>query len=505
MIVILGLLVLLTTLSLQTTGPATLYVAPTGDDLNPCTEALPCRQLKPAVKLAGPGTTILVADGEYRGFDILKKHGAQGSPITIKAKGTGAFIFKDIADRTRDGKDNIFVTFSSRIVIDGLRSKGKRTVPGGTARAGVRVDWSQNVAVKNCVFDGLGTWGIFSDFSDDLLVENNEALNQISQHGIYLSNSGDRPIVRGNRVYNNNISGIQLNGDLTSGGDGIISGALIENNVLWNNGRTGGAALNLDGVHDSVIRNNLLYGNRAGGIALFKGDGAEGPKGNKVYHNTVHQGPRARWALQVKRSAGVNVVRNNVLLHPHTRFGGISYFGPEDVTNTDSDYNIVERITPDDEVTVVPLATWKTQGHEPNSISAKSQAVFVRPMDETSTSVCGSADCGDYHLAKDSPALGKALALADVRRDIDGKVRPGGGGPDIGAYEAGAANLPLVLRVIPGEQTGLKASIEAWHAAAIASGSTGWWIWGVAGRTGFPSPTPRRAVSGPPPTRAMPP
>ena len=50
-----------------------------------------------------------------------------------------------------------------------------------------------------------------------------------------------------------------MNGDVSLGGDGIISNALVENNVIYDNGLGGGSGINCDGVQDSVIRNNLIY------------------------------------------------------------------------------------------------------------------------------------------------------------------------------------------------------------------------------------------------------
>src|SRR4030095_5675166 len=73
---------------------ATLYVSPSGSDGNTCSSALPCREIRRALELVGPGDTILVADGSYKGFDVSDMHGAAGSPITIKAQGTGAVVVK---------------------------------------------------------------------------------------------------------------------------------------------------------------------------------------------------------------------------------------------------------------------------------------------------------------------------------------------------------------------------------------------------------------------------
>ena len=65
-----------------------------------------------------------------------------------------------------------------------------------------------------------------------------------------LSNSGDYVTVRKNLCYENAGCGIQLNADHSMGGDGIISYSVVEENVIFRNGKRGGGAINLDGVCD---------------------------------------------------------------------------------------------------------------------------------------------------------------------------------------------------------------------------------------------------------------
>ena len=91
-----------------------------------------------------------------------------------------------------------------------------------------------------------------------------------------MSNSADRPVIRGNTSRGNRQCGIHINGDASQGGDGIISGARIENNLISDNGRGGGSGINCDGVQDSKIQNNLLYENHSSGISLYRVDGAAG-------------------------------------------------------------------------------------------------------------------------------------------------------------------------------------------------------------------------------------
>ncbi len=120
-------------------------------------------------------------------------------------------------------------------------------------RAGMRIDNSHHVTVRNCTFANNGTWGLFTDFTT---VEDCESYGAADEHGIYISNSSDYPTIRGNRLHHNNGCGLHMNGDISMGGDGIISYALVERNIIYENGAGGGSGINMDGVTNSVIRNN---------------------------------------------------------------------------------------------------------------------------------------------------------------------------------------------------------------------------------------------------------
>jgi hypothetical protein len=73
-----------------------------------------------------------------------------------------------------------------------------------------------------------------------------------------------------------------MNGDVSLGGDGIISNAQVFGNIIHGNGAAGGSGINCDGVVNSVIYNNLLYDNHASGISLYRIDGGAPSTGNKV-------------------------------------------------------------------------------------------------------------------------------------------------------------------------------------------------------------------------------
>jgi len=390
------------------------HVSPAGNDANPGTPSQPFRQIRRALVPLQAGDTVLVEDGSYLGFDAFDKIGTAGAPITLRATGTNAIVTRT-TDRS-DNRDTIRLEDCEYFVVDGFRSFGGN-------RASLRVQGGHHVTIRNCVFGNNTTWGLFTGFSDDLLIENNECFGSTNEHGIYVSNSGDRPVLRGNRCFNNGGAGIQLNADVNiQPGDGIITGALLENNVIYNNGTRGGGAFNFDGVQDSLVRNNLLFNNHASGMIFFQIDGAEGPRGNRVYHNTIDMPADGRWALNFLQTTGTNWVRNNILLTRHSFRGGLRMGDATDVANTDSDYNVLTRITPDDNA-VLTLAQWQAQGREPHSISATHAAVLVDDA------------AANYHLKPGSPAVDSGQVLSGIPIDLEGMNRPFGAGPDLGCYE----------------------------------------------------------------------
>lgn len=407
-----------------------LFVAPSGNDGTQCTQSSPCRQIRRALELVQPGDTILAADGQYLGFTASNINGTAEQPITIRAQSSGVEIIPTTDRGTYGDRDNIYITFCQYLIIDGLRTFN-------APRAGMRVDASHNITVKNGVFGNNYKWGIFTNHANNLVLEYNETYGSQDEHGIYFSNSGDNPTIRGNISHDNNANGIHMNGDLSAGshggvvGDGIISGALVENNIIYNNGSGGGAGINMDGVQDSTIRNNVLYNNSASGITAYRIDGGAGPKNLEIYHNTIDMASRSRYAIQVSQTTGQITIRNNILYARDSRRGGLAYGTDADVPNVDSDYNIfggTAVIALNDWTVRHTLAEWQQDGHESNSFTATLDALFRNSSQQ------------DYHLKDTSPAIDKGQTLSSVTKDRDGNSRPAGSSSDNGAYEFGVTD-----------------------------------------------------------------
>ena len=393
----------------------TYYVAPppSGDDGNPGTLGAPWATIQHAADTVQPGDTVQVRAGSYAG-GYFETSGTADLPIVLENYPGESPSITDDNPTTPDG---INLEGASYMTVQGF------TVNGRT-RAAIRAVLCEHVTIRGNTMDANGVWGVLTGFCDDLLIEGNVASNSIEQHGIYVGNSGDRPVIRGNTIFGNNANGIHMNGDISQGGDGIISNATVEDNVIFDNGLGGGSGINCDGVQDSLIRNNLIYDEHASGISLYQIDGGGASTGNRVLNNTVLIASNGRWALNIQDAAANTTARNNILWNAHSFRGSLDISADSLSGFTDDNNAVMDRFTTDGGDTVLTLAEWQQQtGLDMHSFVATPDVLFV------------DAGADNYQLAATSPALDTGETRADVPTDIVGVGRPQGAGFDVGAYE----------------------------------------------------------------------
>ncbi len=430
----------------------TFYVDPAGNDSAAGGNTTPWRTLQHAANVVLAGDLVIVRAGQYAGFDI-RTSGTSVNPIEFHAD-PGVVVNTPNPVTPNHG---INLEGADWIVIEGFRVTGM-------PRAGIRSVTNHHVTIRGNVMDGNTYWGFLSGFSDDLLIENNEASHSQIEHGIYVSNSGDRPIIRHNHVWDNHANGIHMNGDVSLGGDGVITGALVEGNIIHGNGVAGGSGINCDGVEASRFQNNLLYSNHAGGITLYQIDGGDVSKNNVVVHNTIVQASDGRWAINITGGATGNTVKNNILYNFHSFRGSIT-ISPDSLAGFVSDWNVVmDRFSVDDGDTRITLAQWRTAtGQDPHSLIAVPADLFA------------NAAGNDYRLKEASPARDAGVTLPEVTVDIAGAPRPVGATSDIGAYEYGPVVALSVVRrgSAAGSVTSQPAGIDcgATCGASFTSGS----------------------------------
>lgn len=378
------------------TAPAaranTYTVSTSGGDSNPGTAASPWRTLQKAANTVRAGDVVNVTAGTYVGFQV-KTSGTASNPITFKAE-PGVLVNQPNASTP----DCINDEGGSYVIIDGF------TV-ANAPRIGIRAVTATGVVIRNNIVSDCTLTGILTGWTPSVLIENNKASGSKEQHGIYVSNSNtpdDNPIVRGNECFGNNQNGIQFNGDCWEGGDGIIEGALIENNRIHDNNWKG---FSLISVQKSVIQNNLVYDNGisagAGGIHLTDQVGPSCGKPssyNLVVNNTIVE-PRIACIRMTDGSVG-NIIFNNLCVANSVDKTIVDEVGG----------NLIDTVS--------------------NIRVASTGNLFVDPSAK------------DFHLAPGSSAIDAGLASWQERAapalDFDGAARPAGAQIDIGAFEAGA-------------------------------------------------------------------
>lgn len=404
------------------------FVSLTGNDNNGGTTAAPWLTLQHAADHLVAGDSVTVEAGTYAGFSMgwnSSQDGTVSAPIVWNAQPGVVINAKN--PNTADGID---LEGSSYVTINGFDVENPS---GGTiTRAGIRAVWNltanaHGVIIENNTTNNCGTWGIFTSHEDGVLIQHNIASNAQTQHGIYVSNASVNPVIRGNTSFGNNGAGIHMNGDLCQGGTGLITGALVEDNIIHDNGVGGASGINCDGVQSSIIQNNLLYNNHASGISLYDIDGAAGSIDNVVVNNTIVMPSGSRWALNIKNGSTGNTAFNNILYNAGTN-GSINIAG-DSLSRFTSNFNVVvDLFSPDDGTTFQNLAQWQSQtGQDKNSMISTPSALFV------------SAAGNNYQLSATSPAVDAGVPLLAGHNaptvDILSTARPQGTTWDIGAYE----------------------------------------------------------------------
>ncbi|MDA1017254.1 MAG: FG-GAP-like repeat-containing protein, partial [Planctomycetota bacterium] len=389
-------------------GSETFYVSTNGNNGNNGSQSSPWLTLQFAADQVGPGDTVIVSAGNYAGFSI-DVDGTSAAPIAFVAQ-TGVVI--DTPNPITP--DGINLEGADYVVIDGF------TVIG-MPRAGIRSVINHHSVIRNNTTDGNARWGIYLGFSEDITIEGNVASNSVTEHGIYLADDSHRATVRGNTIFGNALFGIHANGDLSSGGVGLILGGTIENNVIHGNL----SAIHGDGLQNAMIRNNVIYSSEGNGVFLHQVDGADGSKNNVIANNTIVLPANGSWGVKILDGSTGNTLINNVLYSHHSFRGSIS-ISPDSLTGFTSDYNAMEPvITLDEGNSTIDLATWQaTYGQDQNSFATTPAALLF--VDEAG---------GNFHLTSGSPAINTGTSTAAPTADHDGTARPQDAAWDIGAYE----------------------------------------------------------------------
>jgi len=405
------------------------YVSMTGSDGNDgSAQSNAWATIQHAVDNISPGDTITVLAGTYVGCRITVS-GTESEPITLRAAPGATVVLNTVSSVATHGSIVDFDSGSDVGVgywtIDGFEITG--AAKSGIALFGYNGARHHHIYITDNHVHDNGLTGIFVAFSDDVLVESNTVADN-GEHGVYISNSSNRPRILRNTLDGNTASGAHFNGDASMGGTGIITDAIVEENVIHDNGMGGGSGINMDGVVGGRIVNNLLYNEIASGISLYDGDASDASQNIDVLNNTIVLGISiysGRWAINIPDSHAVsNRIYNNVLYTYHYWRGAISVNTPIP-EGFECDYNIVmDRFSIDNGANNnVDLSAWQALGYDQHSSVGVPSNLFVNAIGD------------DYHLFSNSPCVDAGVVLPSVGDDLESMQRPQGITHDVGCYE----------------------------------------------------------------------
>lgn len=267
------------------------YVASTGSDANPGTEALPFATILRASRVALPGTTIHVAPGNYDGGFKTTMNGTSAQRIFyISTTRWGARIVPPAHSTTNIAWDNR----GNFIDIVGF------DIDGSNTNAGTK--W---------------TYGIYNAGSFDV-IRNNHVHHLMRDlpcassggAGIHVDSyyKGDKVDVVGNSVHDIGPQGCRF-----VQGISLSTSGSAKNNVVYG---IGGAAIQM--WHDATnvaISNNTVSGSSTG-ILVGGGDNyySKGPNDYTTVHNNIVYDNR--YGISEQGATGVhNSYRNNLVFH----------------------------------------------------------------------------------------------------------------------------------------------------------------------------------------------
>jgi len=420
----------------------TYYVASTGSDSNPGSEALPWRTIQKAANTLVAGDTVYLKAGTYHERVIPQNPGNATGAITYAAYPGAAVTIDGGGIILPNDQAGLFeVSNKSHIRISGLR-----VINAGpnADNAGILINNSSYITVErnstyNTTSSGIGVWGshhvvidgntvelactggyqecITVASTDTFEIKNNE-VNQCQKESIDAKDGASN-----GKVYLNHVRNGQAVGIYVDAWDKHTFNIEVFQNVVHDISADGfDVASETGGLLENVsLYNNIAYHNRYVGVVISVNGpgGAQGQRpmnGVYVINNTLYDNGWQTWGggILVENPHAQNVViRNNIA-------GQNLYFqmavDPSVTQTVTIDHNLIDGYR-------------GTEGETYGSAYVTGNPSFVY------------AAGADFHLQGSSPAVDAGSASGAPSNDFDGTLRPqdgdddGAANYDIGAYE----------------------------------------------------------------------
>ncbi|OPY57173.1 MAG: hypothetical protein A4E55_01830 [Pelotomaculum sp. PtaU1.Bin035] len=416
-------------------------VAVWGDDNNTGSLASPWKTLQHAVNHLQPGGKLLIREGSYKEYVSLKRSGTSENPIIVGVFQNEEAVLDGEGVGSKYGFNFEFgVSFVS---LSGLKVKNFK-------KYGVAL-WGENrsIVINNVEVQGCGT-GLHIISAVNLVIENCSLYNNKGPGMVVSPGPLDNARIAYTRSSHNE-SPENPDGFVLDSGKDIM----IEKCVAEYNAGSGFSCSSTDTVISAcIMRDNSYYGvkclgegcklvncvidnNGMAGFAI-QGGGTYDLSNNLI----VSCGLKGDYGLEANPQFYTAPIRvlliNNIFAY---NYEGV-HFGSSALLEKE-DYNIY----------------WSREDAEIYMDSRKysrgeiNERVWYKETGRGEHSFCRDPrfvdlSCRDYRLAKNSPAIDRGAKEGVPGADINGSVRPLGGGIDIGPYELAEGSLvPPVARI----------------------------------------------------------
>jgi parallel beta-helix repeat protein len=401
---------------LRAASAATYYVATTGNDANPGTQALAFRTIAKGLSILAAGDTLYIRGGTYEEAINSNVHRIpsgtswSNAPLIASYPGETAILRPTSNSAGAGAVINVVAANLQYVVFDRLTLDAIYTTHGISIGQLINTPVThhirfQNGDIKNAAQMNVTGEGAYIEVLRSQIHDAGHGQCNLTStlgcYGFYWK--GNNSLFDGNQVYNNGGYGFHLYHEGLSDVDNNI----VRNNAVNNNGFSDyrGSLVQLDGIllssgGGNIAYNNVVYGNKHSGIRVAY---TRGDTNNQVYNNTAYGNGLA--GIELSTSAPSTVVRNNILAANQ----GVSF---------------VDRGASG---TVVSNNLCDTSG---TGCAIVSNPKLVNPAGQ------------DFHLQADSPAIDVGLALSQVTTDYYGIPRPQGAQYDVGASEYQGSQSP---------------------------------------------------------------
>jgi hypothetical protein len=367
------------------------YVAKSGSDANPGTEAQPFLTIARGLTVLEPGKTLYIKAGLYtEGLDNDVPGGSSWDlPVTISAYPGDSVCLKPPAGSVRvfnpQGSSRCYIVLN-RLVLDGA----------------------------NCKYDVVKIDQANGSFAHHIRLQECEVRNSPGDCGILVTVNADYcEFIRCNVHHNgrtNQKHGMYIGADHT-----LVDGCLVHDNSGWGIHILQWGALE-DSCHDNIARNNICFNNSTSGSGC--GLGIYSGANNIAYNNII-------WGNE--RGIGVGYGSTNAMVYNNTIYGnwGADYQGIMIAGAQRKDSDVTSGTVIRNNIIIVTSGMAITDGGR-NTVAdhnLMSDSGFV------------NAAAHDFRLLASSAAVNAGMTLSSFSTDRNGTPRPQGSAWDIGAYE----------------------------------------------------------------------